>query len=144
MKAITIWQPWAELIILGFKQHETRSWATTYRGKIAIHAGKFHRLPHSVYTEIAEAIGIPPEEYAGSWLAAAEAGKGVHFGAVIGTATLTGSYSTEYLRRTLPEQEIALGDFTDGRHGWKLEKPIRIDPPIPARGGRQGLWELRP
>ena len=38
MKALTIWQPWASLIAGGAKQYETRSWATQYRGPIAIHA----------------------------------------------------------------------------------------------------------
>ena len=39
IKAITIKQPWASLIALGVKHIETRSWATKYRGPIAIHAG---------------------------------------------------------------------------------------------------------
>lgn len=39
MKAITVLQPWASLIACGAKKIETRSWATKYRGKIAIHAG---------------------------------------------------------------------------------------------------------
>ena len=38
MKAITIWQPWASLLACGAKQYETRSWATKYRGPVAIHA----------------------------------------------------------------------------------------------------------
>lgn len=38
VKAITIWQPWASLLAMGAKQYETRSWATSYRGPIAIHA----------------------------------------------------------------------------------------------------------
>lgn len=140
MKAITIWQPWAELIIRGFKQYETRSWPTHYRGKIAIHAGQYHSLPHEVYAGIAAAIGIPPEAYDGSWLFYLENGIGA-FGAVIGTVTLAGSFSTDGLRRTLSAREIAMGDFTDGRHAWKLERPMRCDPPVPARG-RQGLWNL--
>lgn len=40
MKAITIKQPWATLILLKEKQFETRSWQTKYGGSIAIHAGK--------------------------------------------------------------------------------------------------------
>lgn len=40
MKAITIKQPWASLIALGEKKIETRSWKTSYRGTILIHAGK--------------------------------------------------------------------------------------------------------
>lgn len=38
IKAITIWQPWASLLACGAKQYETRPWATSYRGPIAIHA----------------------------------------------------------------------------------------------------------
>ena len=38
VKAITIWQPWASLLACGAKRYETRSWATNYRGPIAIHA----------------------------------------------------------------------------------------------------------
>ena len=40
MKAITVWQPWASLLVSGRKRYETRSWATSYRGPIAIHAAK--------------------------------------------------------------------------------------------------------
>ena len=40
MKAITIWQPWASLLVSGRKRYETRSWATSYRGPIAIHAAR--------------------------------------------------------------------------------------------------------
>lgn len=39
MKALTIRQPWASLIIFGYKTYEFRSWKTNYRGKILIHAG---------------------------------------------------------------------------------------------------------
>lgn len=38
MKAITLTQPWATLVAIGAKQIETRSWATSYRGPLAIHA----------------------------------------------------------------------------------------------------------
>jgi hypothetical protein len=37
MKVLTILEPWASLIVCGAKI-ETRSWATKYRGSIAIHA----------------------------------------------------------------------------------------------------------
>ena len=40
MKAITIKQPWASMIVDGTKVLEIRSWPTNYRGPIAIHAGK--------------------------------------------------------------------------------------------------------
>jgi hypothetical protein len=40
MKAISIRQPWAWLIIAGHKDVENRSWATDYRGPLVIHAGQ--------------------------------------------------------------------------------------------------------
>ncbi|WP_462265711.1 ASCH domain-containing protein [Mucilaginibacter sp.] len=38
MKALTIRQPWAHLIVLGIKDIENRSWKTNYRGRIYVHA----------------------------------------------------------------------------------------------------------
>jgi hypothetical protein len=39
VKALTLHQPWATAIAEGIKTIETRSWATDYRGPLAIHAG---------------------------------------------------------------------------------------------------------
>ena len=39
MKVLTLKQPWATLVAEGIKKYEFRSWKTTYRGKILIHAG---------------------------------------------------------------------------------------------------------
>lgn len=47
MKAITIWQPWASLKAINAKEFETRGWATSYRGPIAIHAGKGFYGPYA-------------------------------------------------------------------------------------------------
>ncbi|MGJ3353456.1 ASCH domain-containing protein [Providencia sp. Je.9.19] len=40
MKAISIRQPWAWLIVNGHKDIENRSWRTKYRGKVLIHASQ--------------------------------------------------------------------------------------------------------
>lgn len=139
MKAITIWQPWADLIITGSKHYETRSRPTNYRGEIAIHAAKFHAIPHSVYAEIAEAIGI--EHYEKSSLHAAEIGSPViPFGAIIGTVYLSDCVKVEAVRGDLAKKELALGDYSDGRYAWRLTHPVIFEHPIPIRG-KQGLWE---
>lgn len=36
MKAITIRQPWASLIVHGIKDIENRSWQTNFRGRVLI------------------------------------------------------------------------------------------------------------
>jgi hypothetical protein len=38
MKILTVRQPWASLIVAGIKDVENRSWRTTYRGRLGIHA----------------------------------------------------------------------------------------------------------
>lgn len=38
MKALSLRQPWAELILLGRKTIETRKWNTKFRGRFLIHA----------------------------------------------------------------------------------------------------------
>jgi len=40
MKALSINQPWAWLIVNGYKAVENRDWDTKYRGEFLIHAGK--------------------------------------------------------------------------------------------------------
>nr|WP_319393144.1 ASCH domain-containing protein [uncultured Desulfobacter sp.] len=40
MKALSIKQPWANLIVEGIKDIENRNWLTYYRGLLYIHAGK--------------------------------------------------------------------------------------------------------
>lgn len=40
MIALSIRQPWAWLIVNGFKAVENRTWATNYRGDFLIHTGK--------------------------------------------------------------------------------------------------------
>lgn len=40
MKAISVKQPWAWLIVNGYKDIENRSWDTKYRGAVLIHASK--------------------------------------------------------------------------------------------------------
>lgn len=56
MKALTVWQPWASLVALGVKTIETRSWSTSYRGPLAIHAAK--RRPKMAEAMLLEEAGL--------------------------------------------------------------------------------------
>ncbi len=40
MKALSLQQPWAELIVSGKKTIETRTWNTKFRGEFYVHASK--------------------------------------------------------------------------------------------------------
>lgn len=55
MKALTVKQPWAGLIIAGGKDIENRTWRTSYRGRVLIHAAKTP-VP---YAEIRDCYPLP-------------------------------------------------------------------------------------
>ena len=59
MKALSIRQPWAYLIVSGRKDIENRSWRTHFRGKFLVHAGK--KLDQEAYDSLIEAgVDLPP------------------------------------------------------------------------------------
>lgn len=54
VKALSIRQPWASLIVLGIKDIENRTWATRQRGTILVHASKgMTRMEHEDAIEFA-------------------------------------------------------------------------------------------
>lgn len=59
MKALSIRQPWAWLIVNGHKDIENRSWRTKYRGQVLIHAGQtMYREDYEWAHEIAVSHGV--------------------------------------------------------------------------------------
>lgn len=57
MKAISIRQPWAWLIVNGHKDIENRTWRTTYRGPMLIRASKgMTRAEYDAARQMAEGI----------------------------------------------------------------------------------------
>lgn len=154
MKAITLWQPYASLIAFGAKPHETRSWGTSYRGPIAIHAGlkPAHELDGITSKAICKAFDWPYEPYKTD---IAPLIRKFPHGAVIAIATLTECWqvikhtaTAVILRQSngIGEDKIPIdtpylmfGDYSIGRYIWELAD-IRVLPiPIPAKG-KQGLW----
>ena len=138
MKAITLWQPYASLVAIGAKQNETRSWATKYRGPLAIHAAmNMPKWVKKLLPGFARLIGI--KEYNGSWLYYLEHGSGP-FGKVVAIGNLVDCVPiTPEFVANLSEQEKAFGDYTPGRFAWILEDVRRFEKPVPAKG-MQGLW----
>jgi hypothetical protein len=57
MKAISIRQPWAYLIVSGVKDIENRSWKTKHRGHILIHAAL------KIEWDAVKSLNIPESEW---------------------------------------------------------------------------------
>lgn len=116
MKALTICQPYADMIATGEKAIENRTWPTAYRGLLAIHAGKSR-----------------------AWLSDEDERErpNMPFGAVVAMANLVACVPVADVPSELREQQP---EHVNGPWCWILEDVQRFNPPIPARGA-QGLWE---
>ena len=139
MKALSLTQPWASLVVLGMKRWETRRWRTSYRGYLLIHASK--RLP-------AECQALCREEPFKSALG----GHVLPTGAIIGQVKLTGCFGTASVDRTVREyfgglrippddRERAFGDYSPGRWAFRLENPVWFSEPLPYSGSL-GIFEV--
>jgi hypothetical protein len=128
MKAITISQPYATLIADGEKWVENRKWATSYRGALAIHAGKgtqyltrqeLAEYPSSCIVAICDLVACMP----------IASMRQISRGQKVGNTDLT------------------LGDILDHEHAegpycWVLQNVRPLIPPVPYKGA-QGLWEYQ-
>lgn len=134
MKAISLWQPWAQAIAVGAKTVETRSWKTNYRGPIAIHAAKTQNAETHQATN---AFRADPD------IAPGEIPAALPFGAFVALATLYACYQTEDIDRWyyISATENRYGNYEPGRFGWVLKDIQALDDPVPYRG-RQGLFEV--
>lgn len=129
MKALSLTEPWAMLVALNLKKVETRSWRTHYRGRLYIHAAKaFPRWAQELAQEhpFRDALNRPNDE--------------LPRGCLIATAVLVDCLETGWLA-PLSQQELAFGDYTEGRWAWFLEDVEALQHPIPYRGSL-GLFNV--
>lgn len=134
VKAITLWQPWAMLMALGEKGYETRSWMTTYRGPLAIHAAlTFPQEARALCLQ--EPFRSVLKEY--GYLSPVELPRGV----VLAVGSLVRIEPTGLLRKAMfiNPNETAFGDYSDGRFAWEVVDVELLPEPIKA-AGRQRLW----
>lgn len=135
MRAVTLWQPWASLLMSGRKRFETRGWRLREPGWVAIHAAK--REPSQVREDVASGQDSLLFAYALSEM-------GVTFGelprgVVLGLAWFGEALRTEAVAPGLEPRELAFGDWGDGRWAWPVERVVRFGKPVAARG-RQAVW----
>lgn len=127
MKAVTICQPYPRLIVILEKPVENRTWYTSYRGPLLIHAGKSRQWLDD--GDEAEAIA---------------AGDPLVFSAIIARCNLVaclrvddilaGKYDDEF-------PQLASRAHCHGPWCWVLADVVRFERPIPC-SGKQGLWNF--
>jgi hypothetical protein len=140
MKALSLTQPWAHLVMLGAKQWETRSWRAFHRGDVAIHAAKgYPRWARELEDE---------EPFCSALIVNGEfTHPAASCGHIIAVARLVDVAPTSAFNAIAPlpayvisEQERAFGDYGYGRHAFKLEDVRRLKP-IACKGAL-GFWTV--
>jgi activating signal cointegrator 1 len=146
MKAISLWQPWASLVVLGEKKIETRSWDTAYRGPLLIHAAKRQNIQelimlccNDIYaTALRRCFNLDDDDIIVNALL-----EKMPFGCIIGKVDLVQTETSETIKGSgmLSGQEAVFGNYDDGRYGWELENPVLFEHPA-AYKGSQGFFEV--
>ena len=140
--ALTFTDPWGSLVASGAKRIETRSWATPYRGPLAIHIAKTLPLEAEVlcgdepFCQALEAAG-----YSWTYGLSRNPWK-LPLGCVVALVRV------EQVQPIAPgflvdEQERAFGNYTPGRFAWHFSQVYRLREPLPARGAL-GMWRWTP
>ena len=122
MKTLTIKEPWASLIINGYKTYEFRSWKTSYRGKILIHASNSY--DKSLVEKFKNYhLNIKP-------------------GYIIGEATITDIIKVipELKAKLMKENPLVYSNVEINSYAWCLENIKIYDNFIYAKGSLN-LWE---
>jgi hypothetical protein len=123
MKALSIRQPWAWLIVNGHKDIENRTWSTKFRGRVLIHAG----------------TGMTRDEYDDALATALHVGYRSYFpprdqlerGGIVGVVTIVGCAA--------PENRVSPWHMAD-QFGFQIvdAKPV----PFVACKGALGFFDV--
>ncbi|MCP4248070.1 MAG: ASCH domain-containing protein [bacterium] len=123
MKALSVNQPWAWLIIHGGKWIENRTWRTPYRGPLAIHAGRSRRWLSDFYN--ARGWAIDDDAYPGRVVLPRRSD--LIFGAVIGLVDLVDCVPSDH-------PDVRSSEWNDGAGWCWVLKQSRAIEPVAARG----------
>lgn len=121
MKALSVRQPWAWLIVNGYKDVENRPWTTGFRGRIYIHAGKTEATWETVCN------GLDPQQIHA--LEGYVMGYPHALGALVGEVNIVSC---------VPKHA---SPWFQGPHGLVLANPVAYETPIPYKG-RLGLFDV--
>lgn len=122
-RVLSLTQPWASLVADGWKRIETRSWQTSWRGRLLIHA-----------------TARPDQEFSRKWWVEGFVEKDLPLGAIVAVCDLVDISPTEDLRYNIDDFEHQFGDYGFNRFGWHLRNVTALATPVPCKGA-QGLWK---
>ena len=122
MRALSIRQPWAELILRGHKTIEMRSRRTNLRERVFIYAG-LNRIDEAEEVRIAAQFGIDVD--------------GLPRGVLVGTVAIVGCLALKQDDSQAACFEIA---DIDGFYGWLLARPQRVEELVKPKNQPQPMF----
>jgi hypothetical protein len=144
-KVLTLWQPWATLLVNGVKKNETRPKASSWRGTYLIHAAK---QMHGLDKDLCQKEPFKSEL----------AKLGINDWRQLPTGCIIGAFNVAYCAPCLhgaivfrnnyvrmPQYQVdepldfAFGDFSHGRFAWVGENHRQLATPIKYTNG-QGYY----
>lgn len=145
MKAITVKQPWASLIVEGIKDIENRTWKTNFRGRVLIHAGV---TPAKGWTKRdGGAYVLNDKQYFTVTVSDKFAeifGSHLTFGAIIGSVEIVDcvvNHPSIWAEKSHMLYDGFSPSEYDITYNWVLSNPILFDKPIPCKG-KLSFWEF--
>jgi hypothetical protein len=124
-RVLSVQQPWAAAIISGVKPVENRTWATTHRGPLLIHASTRPDWEAPAWAWTAAGLEPPPAD--GRFVKKHRAAA-IPTGVILGSVTLTG----------VVDDSPSVWAQPDQRH-WLMSDPEPWPVPVPA-AGKLLLW----
>lgn len=124
MKVLSIRQPWASLIVNGYKKYEFRTWRTKYRGELYIHASKSIEKDYLKHFECLN-LDYPT-------------------GCIIGKVILEDCVQiTEEFENSLIAENSLIYGLSKGRggYGFKVSNPETVDKIYV--NGKLSIWEYK-
>ena len=118
LKALSIRQPWAWLMVNGLKDIENRTWRTQFRGRIYVHASKRWDYEGQLWLQQNHPVVLDLELDRSS----------VFTGGIVGEMTIVDCVTH------------SLSPWFQGPSGFLVENPVAYDTPIP-RNGRLVFFE---
>lgn len=126
MKVLSLREPYATLIKKKIKTIETRSWKTSYRGELYIHASKTKMIKEDINNQkLMDLVGDSE----------------LNFGYIICKCRLVDCVymDKEFVQKMKDNKnEFVCGIYSEGRYAWILED-IEVIERIPAKG-RLNIW----
>ncbi len=141
MRVISLWEPWSTLVAIWAKRFETRSWDTFNRGVLAIHAAKRFGSDQKAMCSREPFKTALAREGIDHWRKLVPT-----LGHVLAITILTNCQEVGKDIVSLEEytnEDLAFGDWSEGRFIWTLEDVVRLVTPVPAKGA-QGFWVWQP